>query len=112
MKLELSKHDEDLVQLVRVLIRSAVVKAERPAAAAKRIAAEAIKHRNKGRAAAIRSHPFTGVCEVTGRPLDTKDKVLDELEPEKGYEGRVRWVCPRCNNSGRRSCGDSKENGE
>jgi hypothetical protein len=31
--------------------------------------------------------------------------VLDELEPEKGYEGRVRWVCPKANNSGRHSCG-------
>ena len=30
---------------------------------------------------------------------------LDELEPEKGYRGKVRRVCPKCNNSGNRSCG-------
>ena len=105
MKLKLSKHDEDLVQLVRGVIRTAVKNAEVPSAVAKRITSEAVKHRNKDRAAAMRSHPSSGVCEATGKPLDFRDKVLDELEPEKGYEGMVRWVCPKCNNSGNRSCG-------
>ncbi len=47
-----------------------------------------------------------GVCEAHKRPLDSRDKVLDELEPEKGYTGKVRWVCPKANNSGSRSCGN------
>lgn len=105
MKLKLSKHDEDLVQLVRGVIRTAIKNAEMPSAVAKRITSEAVRHRNKGRSAAIRSHPFTGVCEATVKPLDSKDKVLDELEPGKGYAGKVRWVCPKCNNSGNRSWG-------
>ena len=33
---------------------------------------------------------------------------LDELEPEKGYAGRLRWVCQRANNSGKHSCGVCK----
>ena len=33
------------------------------------------------------------------------DAVLDELQPERCYLGRVRWVCPKANNSGKRSCG-------
>jgi hypothetical protein len=37
--------------------------------------------------------------------LDVRDKALDELEPEKGYDGKVRWVCHKGNNSGLRSCG-------
>ena len=105
MKLKLSKHDEDMVQHVRAAIRRAVQDAEMPSAVAKRITSEAVRQRNKGRSAAIRSHPFRGVCERTGKPLDSRDKVLDEVEPEKGYGGKVRWVCPRCNNSGKRSCG-------
>ena len=105
MKLKLSKNDEALVQQVREVIRRAVKDAERPSAVAKKITSEAVRQRNKGRPAAIRSHPFQGVCEETGKPLDERDKVLDEMEPEKGYEGKVRWVCPRHNNSGKRSCG-------
>jgi hypothetical protein len=105
MKLTLSKHDRDLVDFVREVLSMAVKKAERPSAVAKKIVSEAMKHRNKGRLAAMRSHPFTGVCEVTRKPLDPRDKVLDELEPEKGYEGKVRWACPKCNGSGKRSCG-------
>jgi hypothetical protein len=105
MKLKLSRHDETLVQHVRGVIRRAVKNADMPSAVAKRITSEAVSQRNKGRFAAIRSHPFRGVCEKTGKPLDSRDKVLDEMEPEKGYEGKVRWVCPKCNNSGNRSCG-------
>ena len=105
MKLKLSKHDEDLVQHVRGVIRRAVKNAEKPSAVAKRITSEAVRHRNKGRSAAMHSHPFKDVCEATGKRLDSSDKVLDEVEPEKGYKGKVRWVCPKCNNSGTRSCG-------
>lgn len=105
MKLKLSQRDEDLVQQVRRVIRRAIKNAEMPSAVAKRIKSEAVRQSNKGRVGAIRAHPFRGVCENTGKPLDPKDKVLDEVEPEKGYKGKVRWVCPKCNNSGTRSCG-------
>ena len=87
MNLKLSKRDEKLVEHVRAVIRGAVKNAEMPSAVAKRITVEAVRQRNKGRSAAIRSHPFTGVCEETGKPLDSRDKVLDEMEPEKGYAG-------------------------
>ena len=103
-KLSISKHDEDLVQHVLEVIRTALKNAEVPTVVAKRIMVVAVSQRNKGRSAAIRSHPFSGVCEATGKLLDPRDKVLDELEPEKGYEGKLRWVCPKCNNSGNRSC--------
>jgi hypothetical protein len=72
---------------------------------AKKIFSEAARHRNKGRKTAAKNHPFQGICEAGGGSLDEKDAVLDELEPEKGYQGRVRWVCPKANNSGKRSCG-------
>jgi hypothetical protein len=32
-------------------------------------------------------------------------RVLDEIEPEKGYFGLVRWVCHKANNSGKCTCG-------
>ena len=76
-----------------------------PNAVAKRISAVAVRHRNRGRSAAIKRYPFKGICEASGLPLSDGDKVLDELEPEKGYAGKVRWVCPKANNSGKRSCG-------
>ncbi len=103
--LKLSKQDKAIVETVRPAIRAAVQNAQHPSAVAKKITAEAVKHRNRGRAAAIRRYPFKGKCEESGMPLDRRDAVLDELEPEKGYEGRVRWVCPKANNSGTRSCG-------
>ena len=103
--LKLDSHDEALVEVARAAIRVALAKANSRSGVAKRIVTEAMKHRNQGRSAAIRRHPFRGVCEASGEPLDTRDKVLDELDPEKGYSGRVRWVCPKANNSGRRSCG-------
>lgn len=104
MNLKLNNHDSDLCVTAIEVIRSAVKHAEVPQAVAKKIAAAAVRLRNKGRAAAIKSHPFQGVCEATGMPLDSVDKVLDEMDPEMGYSGKVRWICPKCNNSGKRSC--------
>ncbi len=103
--LVLDDHDQELVEIARAAIRDAIAQAHEPSAVAKRIAVEAVRHRNKGRRAAILGHPFRGICENSGLPLDRKDAVLDELEPAKGYSGKVRWVCSKANNSGRRSCG-------
>lgn len=86
-------------------IETAFKKANMPAAVAKRITVVAVRYRNKGKAAAIRRHPFRGICEASGRHLKKEDAHLDELNSEKGYDEKVRWVCPKANNSGRRSCG-------
>jgi hypothetical protein len=102
--LTLSDHDQELVKVVCAAIRAAIAQANTPGAVAKRIAVEAMKHRNSGRRAAILRHPFRGICEASGRRLDRKDAVLDEVDPARGYSGEVRWVCPKANNSGRRSC--------
>lgn len=103
--LTLDSHDQALVEVARAAMRAAIAQANMPSAVAKRIAAEAMKHRNKGRREAILRHPFRGICEASGLLLDQRDAVLDELDPAKGYTGEVRWVCPKANNSGRRSCG-------
>ena len=103
--INLSKKDQDLVRRVRDSIRSAIEEADMPSAVAKRIASEATKHRNRGRKTARKRYPFRGFCEASGAPLAQEDAVLDELEPEQGYSGRLRWVCPKANNSGKRSCG-------
>jgi hypothetical protein len=105
MPIQLDSHDAELVDHVCAAMRAAIAQANMPSAVAKRIAAVAVRHRNRGRAAAIKRHPFHGICEASGLPLSDVDKVLDELEPEKGYAGNVRWVCPKSNNSGKRSCG-------
>lgn len=103
--IQLDIHDAALAEIVCATIRTAITQANMPSAVAKRIAAVAVRHRNRGRNAAIKQHPFRGICEASGLPLSESDKVLDELEPEKGYAGKVRWVCPKANNSGKRSCG-------
>jgi hypothetical protein len=105
MAIKLNSHDAALTAIVCETIRTAIAQANMPSAVAKRIAAVAVRHRNRGRAAAIKRYPFRGICEASGLPLSDTDKVLDELEPEMGYEGKVRWVCPKANNSGKRSCG-------
>jgi hypothetical protein len=105
MALNLDDHDKRLVEAAVAAIHNAVAAAHRPVGVAKRIVVAAIRVRNRGRAAAIRRYPFRGVCEASGEPLDERDAVLDELEPELGYAGRLRWVCAKANNSGLRSCG-------
>ncbi|MCO6454782.1 MAG: hypothetical protein J5I93_05730 [Pirellulaceae bacterium] len=103
--ISISNHDDALVQNVHQAIENAFASADAPAAVAKRIAALATRYRNRGREAAKRRHPFQGVCEASGLPLAVEHAHLDELEPERGYDGPVRWVCPRANNSGRFTCG-------
>lgn len=103
--IELDSHDERLVVAAVAAMKAAFQQAHAPAAVAKRIAVVAVRHRNHGRDAARRRHPFAGICEASGKQLDKTDAVLDELQPELGYPGRVRWVCHKANNSGKRSCG-------
>ncbi len=103
--IKLDDHDAALVDTVVSAFRNAVGSAHSRSAVVKRIVAIAVRERNRGRAAAIRRHPFKGICEASGRPLDERDKALDEVEPKKGYDGKVRWVCHKGNNSGLRSCG-------
>ena|SRR3989344_2596766 len=105
MAIRLNKHDEYLAEKAIKMIDSVVKEAHFSAAVAKRITTRAMYWRNKGRGAAMRRHPFSGICEAGGLPLKKEDKHLDELDPEKGYQGRVRWVCPKANNSGKKSCG-------
>jgi hypothetical protein len=106
--LRLDEHDQSLVELVRAVLDSAILRAHAPSAVAKRITTVAVRHRNHGRKAAIKRLPFTGICEASGQPLEVEHAHLDELEPELGYAGRVRWVCQRANNSGKHSCGVCK----
>lgn len=103
--LKLDKHDEALVLRAKAAFAKAMSGAHNKVAVTKRIAVFAVRHRNKGRKAAIRRHPFNGNCEASGKPLDRRHAHLDEVQPELGYAGRVRWVCPKANNSGRFSCG-------
>lgn len=87
------------------MIERLQTKLEQLLAVAKRIVSEAMKHRNRGRGRAVKSLQFNGICEASGAPLKRVDAVVDELEPAKGYKGKLRWVCPKENGSGRRSRG-------
>ena len=106
--LKLDEHDTALVTTLKAALDAAILNAHKPIAVAKRLHVLTGRHRMKGRKAAINGHPFTGVCEASGLPLDFQHAHLDELEPELGYSGRVRWVCQRANNSGKHSCGGCK----
>jgi len=103
--LTLNNHDEELVKTIKLAIEHAIESAHAPVAVIKRIYVFAVRHRNKGRKAAMKRHPFMGICEASGQILERKHAHLDELEPELGYSGKVRWTCPRANNSGIHSCG-------
>lgn len=104
----LDAHDHALVERVRRIIDGAIARAHNPIAVTKRFAVLATGRRNRGRSVAMRRHPFSGVCEKSGQPLAREHAHLDELQPELGYAGPVRWVCQRANNSGRPSCGVCK----
>jgi hypothetical protein len=105
MALNLDQHDIDLVKGVKAALDAAIAQAHQPIGVAKRVHSLAARHRNKGRAAAMRRHPFAGICEASGLPLERKHAQLDELEPELGFRGKVRWVCSVANNNGKHSCG-------
>ena len=103
--IELDEHDKALIENVICAIEEAIQNAHEPVALKRRIAVITIGKRNRGREAARKRHPFPGVCEASGLPLDERDANLDELDGRLGYAGPVRWVCPKANNSGKRSCG-------
>jgi hypothetical protein len=103
--IHLDEHDEAIANLVRAVIDQAMAQSHQPSAVAKRIVVRAMAHRNQGRRAAIKKHPFAGCCEASGLPIERHDADLDELDPTLGYAGGVRWVCKKANNSGRHSCG-------
>jgi hypothetical protein len=105
MPLKLDAHDQALVATVQAAMQEAISKAHMPVGVAKRISVLATAQRNRGRAAARKRYPFKGICEASGLPLDEKYAELDEIEPELGYAGKLRWVCSRANNSGTHSCG-------
>ena len=105
MLIKLTKHDQELVTKIIEKIEISYKLANMPAAVIKKIGTRIMKYRNNGREQAKKRHPFKGICEKSGLPIERVDAHLDELEPEKGYQGKVRWVCPRANNSGRKSCG-------
>lgn len=104
-RLILDEHDEVLVAKVRSSIHKVLAAAHARVAVTKRIHVLTTRERNRGRAAAIRRTPFRGICEASGLPLDPQQKRLDEIDPELGYAGRLRWVCPKANNDGKHSCG-------
>jgi hypothetical protein len=108
MPLKLDAHDQALVATVQAAMRGAISTAHTPVAVAKRIGVLATALRNRGRDVARKRHPFKGICEASGMPLDKKHAELDEMEPELGYAGKLRWVCSRANNSGTHSCGGCK----
>ena len=103
--LQLDEHDRALVSTVKAVLEAAIRSAHKPLAVIKSCHTITGGHRVKGRHAAMKRHPFSGICENSGRPLERIHAQLDEMEPELGYAGRVRWVCQRANNSGRHSCG-------
>jgi len=103
--IRLSDRDTSLVQRVRAVVEEALREADVSTAVTKRLFAIMAKHRNRGRKPAMRRHPFFGICEASGKPLAREHAHLDEIIPEQGYEGPVRWTCPRGNGSGRHTCG-------
>lgn len=104
-KLKLDQHDEAVVVVAIKAIDDAVADAHNPVAVVKRIVVRAMQHRNKGRDAAKKEHPFRDICEISGLSIKSEIAALDEIEAEKGYSGELRWVCQKANNSGRGSCG-------
>mgnify|MGYP001439620210 CR=1 FL=1 len=105
MEIQVDSHDAALIEGVRASIRAAIAAAHKPAAVAKKIGNIATNVGMKGRDTAIKGHPFQGFCEASGLPLDDCHKELDELDPELGYFGRVRWVCRKAHTGYGHSCG-------
>jgi hypothetical protein len=107
-RLKLDDHDQALVDALTKAFLEALQHAHLPIAIVKRMHSIAAGHRNKGRGAAMKRHPFAGKCENSGLPLAREHAQLDEEEPEVGFTGKVRWVCSRANGNGKHSCGGCK----
>ncbi len=104
-RITLTDVDQRKYDALREAIEAALATAERRPALARKLFVLAAKHRNKGRKAAMRRYPFAGKCEISGWTIPRKDAALDELDPTKGYEGPLRWVCQKANGDGTASCG-------
>jgi hypothetical protein len=105
MPLKLDEYDKAIVAGVQAAMQNAISTAHNPVVVIKRISVLATAQRNRGRREAKKRYPFKGVCEASGLPLEENHAELDEMEPELGYAGKLRWVCQRANNSGKHSCG-------
>lgn len=105
MPIVLTQADQQRFNELKLSLERVLAEAEQRPALARKIFALAARHRNRGRQAAIRSHAFKGVCEISGLPIARTDAALDELDPTLGYAGPVRWVCQRANGDGRATCG-------
>lgn len=105
MPLNLDEHDQGLVSEFRDRMMGLLSKAHNQIAVAKRMHVLATAQRNQGRRAALAHNPFKGICEASGLPLAREHAELEQMEPELGYAGKLRWVCQRRNNSGKHSCG-------
>src|SRR5271168_2726553 len=103
MPLNLDEHDRAFVAHVQSALLSAFAAAHAHAAVAKRISVLATAQKNKSRREAIRRNPFP--CDCGGPPLEKEHAELEQLQPELGYAGKLRWVCQRINNGGKHSCG-------
>ena len=80
-QIHLDEHDEALADMVRAMIDYAVSHAHCRSGVAKRITSRAAYHRNLGRKAAKKRHPFANICEASGLALKSEHADLDELEP-------------------------------
>ncbi len=104
-KIPLTVRDEALFAVVRATIESSMKAAEQRPALARKVAAYGTRWRNKGRVKAIKDNPFTKKCAKSGLPITREQASLDEMDPTKGYEGPVQWVCKKANCDGKFSCG-------
>jgi hypothetical protein len=82
--LKVDAYDQGLIDIAVAAMRTAIKAAHSPVGVAKRLVTVAVKHRNRGRLAAIKRHPFLGHCEASGLVIEKHDAVLDEMDPEKG----------------------------
>jgi hypothetical protein len=63
-------------------MEEAITQVHMPTAVAKRITIGAVRHRNRGRSAAVERHPFNAIGETSGRLLCPEHAQLDEMDPK------------------------------
>ena len=80
--LKLDINNEILIAEAKAAIEQAIASAPVPVAVTKRISAFAVRHRNRGRDAAIRHHQFEGMCEASSKPLDRRNTHLYFTRPK------------------------------
>lgn len=104
-KIVLDDHDEALMLEAKAAILKACSLAHSLHGVARCLHSVASGQRRKGYHAAVKKHPFQGICEISGEPLEQIHAQLDELDPLLGYSGPVRWVCGKANGNHKHSCG-------